>query len=182
MSESLKHPFFIKITWHLLSRGRLELGLFPVRERIGPLPIAWLDIISAIVLPIDNDHIGQVRGGYIRLSRMLVHGRLSRTYRPGSPNPGSALEVAEVMMFGVICRPDDGFSFAVPLPHVIYCLPILRDPCWKYKGLLLVPSGHEGEFKRYGTFTTSTIQNRFLISCTPRFESGPLGRNGRYEL
>jgi hypothetical protein len=169
---------YIAPTWSWAARFRT----IPCERENWASAARLVDIISIVVVPIDNDHMGQVRGGYIRLSGVLARGHLSRTYQPGSPSPGIALQVAERTMWGARCRPDDGFSSIVPLPQVVYCQPILHS-LPSYRGLLLVPSGIEGEFRRYGTFTLETYQNEFLTSCSPSmFETGPLASDGRYEF
>jgi hypothetical protein len=174
---------YIAPTWSWASR----IGAVPCEREIWASATSLVDVISSAVLPVDNDHMGQVRGGYIRMSGMLMHGRLSRTYQPGSPNPGISLELTQGTIHGAICRPDDGFSSTVPLPSVIYCLPILRTQSRYssriYKGLLLVQSGSEREFKRYGTFTASAFQNESSTSRIPsRAQTWPLASNWRYEF
>jgi Heterokaryon incompatibility protein (HET) len=174
---------YVAPTWSWASR----IGSVPCERDIWASATSLVDIINSVVLPVDDDHMGQVRGGYIRMSGMLIRGRLSRKYQPGSPNPGISLEFLEGTIHGAICRPDEGFSSTVPLPSVIYCLPILhtqsRYSSRTHKGLLLVPSGNEGEFKRYGTFTASTFQNESPTLHTPsRAQTWPLGSNGRCEF
>jgi len=172
---------YIAPTWSWATRN----GTIPCEKETWVSASRLVDITKATVLPIENDKMGQVRGGYICLSGTLVGGSLCRTYQPGSPNPGIALKVGGQMVYNAICRPDDGFSSTVQLPHVVYCLPILRGtrnlrPI--YKGLLLVNSGREREFMRYGTFTADSFIE-LLVSRTPLgFEMGIPGLNEHYEI
>jgi hypothetical protein len=174
---------YIAPTWSWASR----IGAVPCEREIWASSTVLIDVISAMVLPIDNDHFGQLRGGSLRLSGMMVPGRLVRRYQPGSPNSGISVETTDGTMRGTICRPDDGFSSSVQLPSVIYCLPILRAQSRfsgrTCKGLLLVASDDNREFKRYGTFTAAAFQNELPTSRTPsRAHTWPLGLNGRHEF
>jgi hypothetical protein len=129
-----------------------------------------IEITGAGALPLtnDGDRMGQVKGGSIRLTGVLARAILSRLHQPGSPTPGLQLKVRNQAINSAILRPDDGFSLAIPLPPVVYCLPLLQGKRWRaprYRGLLLVPSGGpQGEFRRYGTFTAETEGDEFRWS------------------
>jgi len=173
---------YIAPTWSWASR----IATVPCETETWGSAATLVDITSTMVLPLDNDPMGQVRGGYIRLCGVLARGNLSRTHQPGSPTPGLALKVSDRTISSAICRPDDGFSPMIQLPYVVYCLPILRGTrnlVPRYRGLLLVPSGREREFRRYGTFTADSFGDEFLVSCASAgFDTGGLRDDGRYEI
>ncbi|EXJ57659.1 uncharacterized protein A1O5_12449 [Cladophialophora psammophila CBS 110553] len=173
---------YIAPTWSWASR----LATVPCETETWASAATLVDITGAMVVPLDNDHMGQVRGGYIRLSGVLARGTLSRIHQPGSPTPGLALKIGDRTVSSAICRPDDGFSPAIQLPHVVYCLPILRGTrnlVPRYKGLFLVPSGRQAQFRRYGTFTADSFGDEFLVSCPPSWlDTGDLGPDRRYEV
>jgi hypothetical protein len=173
---------YIAPTWSWASR----VSTVPCEKETWTSASPLVDITSTVVSSVDNDRMGQINGGYIRLSGILARGNLSRVHQPGSSNPGIALKLGERTIYSAICRLDDGINTTIHLPHVTYCLPVLRglrNRVPRYKGLLLVPTGREMEFRRYGTFTADSPGDEFLVSCQPFvFETGKLNSSGRYEI
>lgn len=173
---------YIAPTWSWASRA----GVVPCKTETWASAGKLIEITIAKVLPAGKDHMGQVLLGHIGLSGVLARGYLSRKHQPGSSVPGIALEVSGKTVYSAICRPDDGVGFDIPVPRNVYCLPIFRgrrDGIPRYRGLLLLPSGREREFRRYGTFEADSFGNEFLVSCKPpSFATGVLRPNGHYEI
>lgn len=173
---------YIAPTWSWASRA----ATVPCEKETWTSAAPQVDITSTVVSSVDNDRMGQINGGYIRLSGVLTRGNLSRVHQPGSSNPGIALKLGDRTISSAICRLDDGINATTHLPHVTYCLPILRgtrNRVPRYKGLLLVPTGRETEFRRFGTFTADSPREEFSTSCQPFiFETGKLNASGRYDI
>jgi hypothetical protein len=127
-------------------------------------------IEDAAVTRLGPDDMGQVSGGYVRLSGTLVRASLNRVHQPGSSRPRASRKVKDTTVYGATIRADDGFNFIDPIPPKIYCFPFfrsLRNRVPIYRGLLLVPSGTQnGRFRRYGTFTTESFLPLFLVSSS----------------
>jgi len=173
---------YIAPTWSWASR----VTTVPCEKETWTAASPVVDITSTVVTSVDQDRMGQINGGYLRLCGVLARGNLSRVHQPGSSTPGIALKVGDKTIWSAICRLDDGIHKTTYLPHVTYCLPVLRgsrNRIPRYKGLLLVPTGRELEFRRYGTFTADSFEDEFLVSCQPYlFETGKLNSEGKYEI
>ncbi|KAK5047354.1 hypothetical protein LTR84_006877 [Exophiala bonariae] len=173
---------YIAPTWSWASRA----ATVPCEKETWALAAPVVEVTSTVVTSVDNDRMGQINGGYIRLSGSMQRGNLSRVHQPGSSIPGIALKLGEKTIYSAICRLDDGISGTTLLPHVIYCLPVLRgtrNRVPRYKGLILVPTGRETEFRRYGTFTADSPREDFSTSCQPFiFETGKLNASDQYNI
>lgn len=173
---------YIAPTWSWASRD----GTVPCEDEVWTSAASLIEVTTATVRPVDMDHMGQLLGGYIRLVGLLLRGSLLRAYQPGSSTPGIALTANGQMVNAALCSLDSGYTSTVQLPRVIYCLPVLigkRNGIPRYRGLLLMPTGREKEFRRYGTFTADAPNGEFSIACSPlSFETGDLGPDGRYEF
>ncbi|KEF58826.1 uncharacterized protein A1O9_03669 [Exophiala aquamarina CBS 119918] len=185
--EERGHPLqssgaYVAPTWSWASR----VATVPCEQETWTSASPLVEITSAVVTSVDQDRMGQISSGYLRLCGVLARGGLSRVHQPGSATPGIALKVGDKTISSAICRLDEGVNKTIHLPHVVYCLPVLRglrNRIPRYKGLLLVPTGRETEFRRYGTFTTDSFDDEFLVSCQPAvFETGKLNSLGRYEI
>jgi hypothetical protein len=175
---------YIAPSWSWAAR----VGTVPCEQETWGSASILVDIVNATVEPINNSHhTGQIRDGHIQLSGVLARGILFPVYQPGDKHPGVGLKINDRRVYGVFCRLDNGFNSTVRLPDVVYCLPILsskRHTTARYKGLLLVPSGREKEFRRYGTFIVDSVGNEPLVTpCTPSaFETGYIHPNGQYQI
>jgi Heterokaryon incompatibility protein (HET) len=173
---------YIAPSWSWASRSGIVPGdVDPWASARSLINIKWARISA-----IGHDEMGQLNGGTIGLSCILIRAHLSRVYQPGSSAPGSALRLGRRLIGGAICRADEGFRFDVHLPTILYCLPIFQAS-GKYvtrcRGLLLIPSGRTREFRRYGTFTADAWNEEFLKSSDPHmFETGDLSANGRFDI
>lgn len=173
---------YVAPTWSWASRTTTV----PCEKETWASAAPLVEITSTVVTSVDNDRMGQINGGYLRLSGVLQRGNLLRVHQPGSSNPGIALKLGERTISSAICRLDGGIKTTTHLPHVIYCLPVLRgtrNRVPRYKGLLLVPTGRETEFRRYGTFTADSPREEFSTTCQPFiFETGNLNDSGQYDI
>ncbi|KAG8531668.1 uncharacterized protein KY384_003300 [Bacidia gigantensis] len=179
--EPEPHSEFVAPTWSWAARS----GTLPCEEEPWASAVRVVTIVSATVLPADSDWMGQVRGGYIRMSGVLARGGLFRVYVAGSPSPHIALKINNTS-HPAVCRLDEKLTPTAQMPHVIYCLPILRglrNHMHIYKGLLLAPTGLERQFRRHGTFTADALGDHFRSCCAPSMnETGKLGPDGRFEF
>ena len=161
-------------------------GTVPCEEEPWASADRLVDLISADVQPTGEDRAGQVSHGFIRLSGILVRGRLERTAVYGSQKPHMWLNIDNQPTRSVVCRPDVGLSSKFEIPHTVYCLPILHAESRlaglpRRKGLLLVPTGRDTEFRRYGTFTADVYDDTFLFSSPQTvFETGILDYQGQF--
>lgn len=96
------------------------------RERWHITANLLVKVADASVVRLAQDEMGQLSGGYVRLSGVLVQASLRRVHQPGSTQPRATLEVENAAAHGAMNRADDGFSFEDPTPEPIYCFAFLR--------------------------------------------------------